>query len=148
MSLTGASGCSVHAEEMEALFGGFDKTLPLCNLTFSGFSARGCLAPLTNSLHFFPDLIWLHLDKLNMDERDLRGLLESLRFIPNLETLNLSGNPLGLAVTSIVLHVNKVPKLYCLDIRQTGSEEELNYVRETIKQAKPKPHVSFILTGC
>ena len=72
-----------------------------------------------------------------MDERDLRGLLESFRFIPNLKKLNLSGNRLGQAVTSIVPHVINLPKLDLLDINQTGSEEDLNDVRETIKQAKP-----------
>ncbi|KAJ7382717.1 hypothetical protein OS493_033281 [Desmophyllum pertusum] len=141
LKLTGADGSIVKAEEMEVLFGGFNKTLPLYHLTFSGFSVSGCLAPLTKSLRFFPNLSSLSLDKLNKDEHDLRGLLESFQFIPNLWGLDLSGNPLGHAVTSIVPHVINLPKLGRLKIEQTGSEEDLNYVRETIKQAKP--HVWF-----
>ncbi|KAJ7372133.1 DNA repair and recombination protein rad54b [Desmophyllum pertusum] len=137
LRLTGAKGSIVQAEEMEALFGGFNKTLPLCILTFSGFCARGCLAPLIKSLRYFPNLSWLNLDNLDMDERNLRGLLESFQFIPNLESLNLSHNPLGHAVTSIVPHVINLPKLRFLDIKQTCSKEDLNYVRKTIKQAKP-----------
>ncbi|KAJ7381215.1 hypothetical protein OS493_004816 [Desmophyllum pertusum] len=138
LALTGADESTVQGEEMEALFGGFNKTLPLWQrLIFSGFSVRGFLAPLTKSLRFFPNLRALYLDKLNMDEHDLRGLLESFQFIPNLCGLNLSGNPLGRAVTSIVPHVINLPNLHWLVIKQTGSEEDLNHVRETIKQAKP-----------
>ena len=73
-----------------------------------------------------------------MDEHDLRGLLESFQFIPNLWGLDLSGNPLGHAVTSIVPHVINLRNLRRVGINQTGSEEDLNYVRETIKQAKPR----------
>ncbi|KAJ7372112.1 DNA repair and recombination protein rad54b [Desmophyllum pertusum] len=120
LELTGANGSIVQAEEMEALFGGFNKTLPLEYLTFKGFSVRGCLAPLTKSLRYFPNLSWLDLYNLDMDERSLRGLLESFQFIPNLETLYLSYNPLGHAVTSIVPHVINLPKLEDLHINQTG----------------------------
>ncbi|KAJ7385503.1 hypothetical protein OS493_015074 [Desmophyllum pertusum] len=138
LELTGTDGSNVPAEEMEALFGGFNKTLPLYELTFRCFSVSGCLAPLTKSFRFFPNLSWLCLDKLNMDEHDLCGLLESFQFIPNLHELSLSGNPLDHAVTSIVPHFINLPKLCCLKIEQTGSEEDLNYVQETIKQAKPR----------
>ncbi|KAJ7372125.1 hypothetical protein OS493_020550 [Desmophyllum pertusum] len=143
LELTLAKGSIVQAEEMEALFGGFNTTLPLENLTVTGFSASGCLAPLTKSLRYFPNLSWLDLYNLNMDERNLRGLLESFRFIPNLAVLILSHNPLGHAVTSIVPHIIKLPKLQSISIDQTGSKEDLNYVRETIKQANPHVQVSF-----
>ncbi|KAJ7385492.1 hypothetical protein OS493_015062 [Desmophyllum pertusum] len=141
LHLTGADGSILQAEEMEALFRGFNKTFPLYKLCFTDFRARGCLAPLTKSLRFFPNLDELYLCRLNMDEPDLRGLLESFPFIRNLEILNLSDNSLDHAVTSIVPHVIRLPKLGRLKINQTGSEEDLNYVREIIKQAKP--HVEF-----
>ena len=48
------------------------------------FNAAGSLAPLTKRVHFFPNLTWLTLSFLNMDERDLHGLVDSLRSIPNL----------------------------------------------------------------
>ena len=79
----------LQAKEIEALFGGFDKTMQLFHLTLSGFSVRGCLAPLFRSLRFFPKLIKLNLEMLNMDEHDLSGLLESFQFIPNLQKLKL-----------------------------------------------------------
>ncbi|XP_078364260.1 uncharacterized protein LOC144648626 [Oculina patagonica] len=139
LRLTGVDGNILEAKEMEALFGGFNKTLPLTELTFTGFSVRGCLAPLTKSLQFFPNLTHLNLGKLNMDEHDLCDLQESLQFIPDLSMLNLSRNPLDQAVRSIVPHVSNLLKLQRLFIVQTGlSEEDFNYVIETVRQALPE----------
>ena len=74
-----------------------------------------------------------------MDELDLHALLESFQYIPNLFTLNLSDNPLGHAATSIVPHVINLKKLRYLRIHNTGhSQEDLNYVRNTVQQALPK----------
>lgn len=138
LTLTGMDGSILGAEEMEALFGGLDKVMPLYRLTFSGFSVRGSIDSLHRRFRFFPSLKVLELSMLNMDEHDLRGLLESFRFIPNLQLLNLSGNPLGHAVTSIVPHVIKLKKLRYIWIDKTElSEEDLIYVRDTVHQALP-----------
>ncbi|XP_078366795.1 uncharacterized protein LOC144650892 isoform X2 [Oculina patagonica] len=139
LELTGVDESILKAEEMELLFGGFSKTLPLSELTFSDFGVTGCLAPLTKSLQFFPSLTYLNLRKLSMDEHDLVGLLESFQFIPELSMLNLSGNPLGHAVRYIVPHVSNLLKLQYLWIEQTGhSEEDFNYVRDTVQQTLPE----------
>ena len=96
LELTGVNGSILLVEEMEALFGGINETFSaLEQLNLSNFNARGSLAPLTKRVHFFPKLIWLELPSLNMDERDLHGLLESLRSIPNPPILILLDNPLG-----------------------------------------------------
>jgi len=96
LDVTGTCGSTLQAEEMEALFGGINKTFPaLKELVLRNFNARGSLTPLTKRVHFFPKLVNLGLNKLNMDERDLHGLLESLTSIPNLKGLGLSLNPLG-----------------------------------------------------
>ena len=138
LKLTGLRGSILQAEEMEALFGGFNKTVPLYRLTFENFSAGGCLFPLFRSFRFFPNLLWLGLKGLNLDEHDLRDLLESFQFIPNLERLDLSYNPLGHSVTSIVSHVVNLKKLRYLLINNTrSSEKDLNFVRDTIQQALP-----------
>ena len=138
LQLTGLRGSILGAEEMEALFGGFNKTMPLCTLIFRDFSVTGSFTPLYRSFRFFPSLKVLDLSMLNMDEHDLRGLLESFQFIPNLQLLNLSDNPIGDAVTSIVPHVVNLKKLQCLLIDVPGlSEEDLIYVRDTVKQALP-----------
>ncbi|KAL9979417.1 hypothetical protein ACROYT_G017086 [Oculina patagonica] len=101
LQLTGVDGSILEAKEIEALFGGFNKTLPLKELTFSGFNVRGCLAPLTKSFRFFPHLTELNLGgfngEFNMDEQNLCLLLESLRFIPNLKTLGVRGKSLSQA---------------------------------------------------
>ncbi|XP_020610668.1 uncharacterized protein LOC110049226 [Orbicella faveolata] len=139
LGVTGVHRRIFKTEEMEALFGGFYQTLPLHELTLRSLSVRGCLAPLFRNLHFFPNLIDLRLAMLNMDEHDLNGLLDSFQFIPNLGELNLSGNPLGHAVTSIVPHVINLKRLQYLWILNTGhSEEDLIYVRETVQQALPE----------
>ncbi|KAL9979406.1 hypothetical protein ACROYT_G017067 [Oculina patagonica] len=139
LKLTGVDGSILEANEMEALFGRFNKTLSFSKLTFSSFSVRGSLAPLNKSFRFFPKLRELNLEKLDMDEHDLAGLLESFQFIPGLCKLNLSGNPLGHAVRSIVPHVSNLQELKYLWIDQTGhSEEDLNYVRDTLQQTLPE----------
>ena len=96
LELTGVNGSILQAEEIEALFGGINETFSaLEELTLSNFNARGSLSPLTKRVHFFPRLTRLELHCLNMDERDLHGLLESLRSVTNLLVLPLLGNPLG-----------------------------------------------------
>jgi len=96
LELYGENESILQVEEMEALFGGINKALPnLVRLTVTGFSARGSLAPLTKRCYFFPNLQWLALWDLNMDESNFRGLLESLTYTSNLRLLNLRGNPLG-----------------------------------------------------
>ena len=139
LKLTGKDGSILNAEEMEALFGGFNTTLPLRMLDFSGFNVRGCLAPLTNSLQFLPSLQHLTLTMLNLDEHDLYGLLKSFVFVSDLRKLDLSHNPLGHAVTSIVPHViNGLSRLLVVNLRQTASEEDLKCLQERVKQARPR----------
>ena len=101
----------LQAEEMKALLGGFNKTVPLSRLTFRGFSVRGCLFPLFRSFRFFPNLVQLKLTWLDLDEHDLRDLLESFQFITNLELLDLSHNPLGHTVISLVPPVINLKRL-------------------------------------
>jgi len=85
-----------------------------------------------------------------MNEQDLRGLLESFQFIPDLWELNLSGNPLGHAVTSIVPHVINLKKLRYLWIDNTSHcKEDLNFVRDNVQHALPEIKISTGLeTGC
>ena len=80
--LVGSAGSAFKAEEMQSLFGGFNKTLPLKCLDVISFSVRGSLAPLIESFRHSPGLTVLYLINLDMDERDLCGLLESFRFFP------------------------------------------------------------------
>ena len=134
LELTGKKGSILQAEEIEALFGRFNKVLCLDTLVFKRFHVRGSLAPLTKSFRFFPKLTCLFLEKLDMDRVGLCLLLDSFQFIPNMRVLKLTGNPLGNAVTSIVPHLINLPELNLLFIGNTGcSEEDENYVREAAK---------------
>ena len=94
LELTGLDGSTLEAEEMEALFGGLNKTLPLSRLTLSGFSVRGCLSPLAKSLPFFPTFRELKLENLNMDEHGQCSLLQSFGFIPNLKVMKVQSKAL------------------------------------------------------
>ena len=147
LSLFTSYGNILQDGEMEALFGGFNKTMPLQELAFTDFSVRGRLAALFRSLRFFPNLVTLKLQNLSMDEHDLHGLLESFQFIPNLRKLNLSRNPLGHAVTSIAPHVINLKKLRNLRIDNSGlSEKDLNYVRDIVQQALPELVITADIT--
>jgi len=96
LELHGEKESILQVEEMEALFGGINKAFPnLESLSLAHFNTRGSLAPLTKRCYFFPNLRFLDLSSLNMNERDLRGLLESLTSIPNLRRLELHDNLLG-----------------------------------------------------
>ena len=90
--LCGMDGSILQAEEMNALFGRFNKPLLLYKLTLTGFSEISCLAPFNERLRFFPNLKELHLANLNLNEHDLCGLLKSLSLIRNLTELRVCGN--------------------------------------------------------
>lgn len=94
--LTGRMGSTLRVEELESLLGGFNKTFPALKcLLLSSFMLRGCLTPLTERFHFFPSLSSVDLSDSNLDEHDLRSLVDSLKSSPNLVSLFLLGNPLG-----------------------------------------------------
>ena len=130
-------------EQLTLLFHGFKQVSPIEKLTLKGFRVKGGLASFTNCLRFLPSLKVLHLKDLNMDERDLCGLVENFRFVSNLKMLNLKGNSLGHAVRSIVPHIHLLPMLQFLVISRTEClDEDWNYVAETLKTINSKLGVS------
>ena len=132
--VSGSDGCSLQHEVMEAMFGKFKRPSRLIRLKICNFSSRGTLSQVTRNLCFFPSLLHLELEALDMGEADLCGLLENLKFIPDLRTLSLMGNPLGKAVRLMVPYLlNKHHYLYLQFGQGDCSEEDLNYVREAIK---------------
>ena len=92
LEVTGVRGRIVQGKEMEALFGGFDKSLPLETLTFGNFRVKCCLSALVKSFPYFPNLKELSVGKFSMDEHNLCSLLESLSATPNLRVLKVQGN--------------------------------------------------------
>ena len=102
LKISGLTECRLQHKEVEALFGRFNRPSSIKKLWFTGLTARGSLAPLTKNLCHFPCLNVLKLKDLDMGEADLSGLLENLKFTPDLESLYLKGNPLGHAVRSMI----------------------------------------------
>ena len=124
---------------MEALFGRFNRPSSLKELWFTGFTGRGSLAPLTKNLCLFPCLQVFRLDDSDMDEADLSGLLENLKFTPDLRMLYLMGNPVGHAVRSMIPYLLEQQKLEDVYFEQGDcSEEDLKYVQEAVKEKRPE----------
>ena len=131
--------CRLQHKEVEALFGRFNRPSFIEELWFTGFTARGSLAPLANNLCFFPRLITLNLEDLDMDAADLFGLLENLKFTPYLKRLHLSGNPLGHAVRSMIPYLLKHQNLGVVFLgRRDCSAKDLNYVQKAVKEKRPQ----------
>ena len=98
------SGPERDTNEIEAPLTGFDRTsLVLQWFKLSNFSAGGC--------RFFPSLETISLTRLNLNVKDLRELLENLKFIPNLTSLSLPENPLGDEHTVYSLVEKELPQV-------------------------------------
>ena len=144
LEVTGANESVLQAEEMEALFGGLNQTLPLHWLTFSGFSARGCLAPLSKSFRFFPRLTLLDLDEFNMDDQNICALLEGLAVIRNNLNISLSGKPLRAGVRFTIDYDQRCGTTVCF-CRSQCLKEDMNYVKEAFKQVLPRVKFGFYI---
>ena len=139
LEITGSNGCRLQHEEMEALFGRFKRPSSLKVLGIALFSAGGSLAPLTKNLCFFPCLQRLELNSLAMCEADLCGLLENLKFTPDLRWLELRNNPLNHAVKLMVPYLLEQRKLENVVFgRGDCSRRDLNYVQKAVKENQPQ----------
>ena len=139
LKISGLEKCRLKQKEVEALFGRFNRPSSIKELWFTGFTARGSLAPLVKNLCLFPCLKVLKLEDLDMGEADLSDLLENLKFTPDLESLHLSGNPLGHAVRSMIPCLLEQQKLQMVYFWPGDcSEEDLKYVQEAVKEKRPR----------
>ena len=138
----GLCKCRLQHKEVEALFGRFNRPSSLKELWFTGFAAKGSLAPLTKNLCLFPCLKVLKLEDLDMGEADLSGLLENLKFTPDLRSLHLAGNPVGHAVRSMIPYLFEQQKLEEVYFPlEDFSEENLKYVQEAVKEKRPRLNI-------
>ena len=138
LKISGSDGCSLKRKEMEALFGRFNRPSSLNNLWITRFNARGSLAPLTKNLCFFPCLLVLGLENLDLGEGDLSNLLENLKFTPKLHSLYLMGNPVGHAVRLMIPYLLEQPRLERVIIGEKEcSKEDLDYVQKAVKKEGP-----------
>ena len=145
LMIIGSDECRLQHNEVEALFGRFNRPSSLKELWFTGFTAKGSLAPLTKNLCLFPCLKVLKLEDLDMGEADLSGLLENLKFTPDLRRLYLMGNPLGHAVRSMISYLIEQQKLEVVYFgRGDCSEEDLKYVQEAVKGKRPRLNIETL----
>ena len=145
LMIIGSDECRLQHNEVEALFGRFNRPSSLKELWFTGFTAKGSLAPLTKNLCLFPCLKVLKLEDLDMGEADLSGLLENLKFTPDLRRLYLMGNPLGHAVRSMIPYLIEQQKLEVVYFRRGDcSEEDLKYVQEAVKGKRPRLNIETL----
>ena len=139
LRITGSNGCRLQHEEMEALFGRFNRPFSLKVLDITLLCAGGSLAPLTKNLCFFPCLQRLGLNSLAMCEADLCGLLENLKFTPDLQCLELRNNPLNHAVKLMVPYLLEQRKLENVTFgRRDCSRRDLNYVQKAVRENQPQ----------
>ena len=134
LKISGSDGCSLQDKEMEALFGRFNRPSPLVSLEIDHFSLRGSRSVLAKNLHFFPRLKYLDLS-ITMDEADLLGLLENMKWLPELEHLILKGIALRHSIRSLVPQILKLKNLKMLFLKtdEDFSREELCYVQEAFE---------------
>ena len=139
LMISGLDESRLQHKEVEALFGRFNRPSSLKELWFTDFTARGSLAPLVKKLCLFPCLKVLKLEDLAMGEGDLSGLLENLKFTPDLRSLHLRGNPVGHAVRSMIPYLLGQQKLVSVYFRpEDCSEEDMKYVQEAVKEKRPQ----------
>ena len=88
------------------------------------------------------------LSYLNLDGDGLCLLLEGSRFLPNLQHLDLSYNPLGRAVRAIASYLDKLPELRELRINGSGNgAEDVHYVWKAAKELRPEILVLWELSA-
>ena len=139
LKIIGLDECRLQHKEVQALFGRFNRPSSLKELWFTGFTAKGSLAPLTKNLCLFPCLKVLKLEHLDMGEADLSGLLKNLKFTPDLRSLHLMGNPVGHAVRSMIPYLFEQQKLEKVYFQARDcSEKDLKYVQEAVKEKRPR----------
>ena len=139
LKISGLDESRLQHKEVEALFGRFNRPSSLKELWFTDFTARGSLAPIVKNLCLFPCLKVLKLEDLAMGEGDLSGLLENLKFTPDLRSLHLRGNPVGHAVRSMIPYLLGQQKLVSVYFRpEDCSEEDLKYVQEAVQEKRPR----------
>ena len=134
---------------MNTLFEGFNDVRRLEELCLSSFCVVDSFAPLTEKFRLFPDLKKLVLRDVYLDGEGLCLLLEGSRFLPNLQHLDLSCNPLGRAVRAIASYLDKLPEHRELLIYGDSADslEDLKYVWTAAKELRPEISVRWDISG-
>ncbi|XP_022778093.1 uncharacterized protein LOC111319610, partial [Stylophora pistillata] len=94
LELTGSGQRMSEEEDMERLFGGFYKTMPLRMFAFTGFSIETCIVSISKCFSFFPFLTRLDLGNFSdFNHDDFQLLLWNLRCSSELENVRVRVQP-------------------------------------------------------
>ena len=103
------------------------------NLSWNCLSYIGMKALIEN-LHHVKHLTRLELCGVEIGHLECQLLSTSLKYISNLEVLNLSANPLAHGIPELCKHLNCVPHLNELSLYQTSmGEEEVTALAHALK---------------
>ena len=103
------------------------------NLSWNCLSYIGMKA-LTENLHHVKHLTRLELCGVEIGHLECQLLSTSLKYIGNLEVLNLSANPLAHGIPELCKHLNCVPHLNELRLYQTNmGEDEVTALAHALK---------------
>ena len=139
LEISGSYGSILQRKAMVALFGSFNRPSSLKELRIHDFKARGSFAQPIQNLFFFPCLEKLQLKRLDMSEDDVPGLLEDLKFMPNLRVLHLWDNSLGPAIRLMVPYLLKHQNLESVVFPQIGCLiEDLDFVQNAVNEKRPQ----------
>ena len=97
-------------------------------------SELGELVILLNNLHHLPRLSELYLIAVGMGNQECQLLATALKYIDKLHSLWLLGNSLGHGISELAKHLNSVPHLERLELKDTDmGEEEVTALAHSLK---------------
>ncbi|XP_078366414.1 NLR family CARD domain-containing protein 4-like isoform X2 [Oculina patagonica] len=82
------------------------------------------VSDVAENLHHVPQLTKLKLQGVHMGDKESEILAASLKYVKKLQVLALSFNPLGHGINELAKHLNSVPSLNKLKLRNTQMGEE------------------------
>ena len=109
---------------------------------------------LVSRIIFTDRLDTLVLTNINLTAKPAAVIARSLHQAPSLQSLHLSGNPLGEGVSVLTQHLSRVPHLEVLffsDVKMT--KQQVNELSAAVRQSNiswldTKYHVSFVIVVC
>ena len=109
---------------------------------------------LVSRIIFTDRLDTLVLTNINLTAKPAAVIARSLHQAPSLDSLHLSGNPLGEGVSVLTQHLSRVPHLERLWLSKVKmTKQQVNELSATVRQSniywlKTEYHVSFVIVVC
>ena len=109
---------------------------------------------LVSRIIFTDRLDTLVLTNINLTAKPAAVIARSLHQAPSLDSLHLSGNPLGEGVSVLTQHLSRVPHLKWLLLSNVKmTKQQVNYLSAAVRQSnifqlETQYHVSFVILVC